>query len=115
MAVIRSITIEPGENTGWHYHPTQVQAVVVSGTLTRVLADGSVVTTRPGESLVELAGPDQVHIGINHEAEPVVILANFEEIEGCPFAVQVLSPSAALQDRADRSAAIRLVGPAQNP
>ena len=42
MAVIRTISIAPGANTGWHYHPALVQAVLLSGELTRVLEDGTV-------------------------------------------------------------------------
>lgn len=90
--MIRTITIAPGENTGWHYHLEPVQAVVLSGTLTRILANGTVETTLPGESLVEEAGPDQVHIGINQGDEPVRILANFQVPEGCPFAIPAPAP-----------------------
>ncbi|WP_327069130.1 cupin domain-containing protein [Kitasatospora sp. NBC_01250] len=90
MAVIRTITIPPGENTGWHYHPALVQAVVLSGTLTRVLQDGTVEITRPGEPLVEL--PQQVHIGYNHGSEPLVILANYQVAQGCPLAVPAPPP-----------------------
>ncbi|MFF7638582.1 cupin domain-containing protein [Kitasatospora sp. NPDC008050] len=90
MAVIRTITIPPGENTGWHYHPALVQAVVLSGTLTRVLQDGTVEITRPGEPLVEL--PQQVHIGYNHGNEPIVILANYQVAQGCPLAVPAPPP-----------------------
>ncbi|MGF1430265.1 cupin domain-containing protein [Kitasatospora sp. LaBMicrA B282] len=90
MAVIRTISIAPGGNTGWHYHPGPVQAVLLSGTLTRVLEDGTVEVTRPGQFLVEL--PDQVHIGYNHGTEQVVILANYQVADGCPLAVAAPEP-----------------------
>ncbi|WP_460625100.1 cupin domain-containing protein [Kitasatospora kifunensis] len=90
MAVIRTITIPPGENTGWHYHPAKVQAVVLSGTLTRVLEDGVVEITRPGQPLIEL--PQQVHIGYNHGSEPVVILANYQVVGDSPLAVPAAAP-----------------------
>jgi oxalate decarboxylase/phosphoglucose isomerase-like protein (cupin superfamily) len=90
MAVIRTVTIEPGENTGWHYHPAMVQAVLLSGTLTRLLEDGRVEVTRAGQFLVEL--PEQVHIGYNHGDEPVVILANYQVLDGCPLSVPAAAP-----------------------
>ncbi|MFI9276141.1 cupin domain-containing protein [Kitasatospora sp. NPDC052896] len=90
MAVIRTITIEPGTNTGWHYHPGPVQAVLLSGTLHRLLEDGTVEITRPGQFLVEQA--DQVHIGYNHGDGPVVILANYQVAEGCPLWVPAPAP-----------------------
>ncbi|MDH6113155.1 quercetin dioxygenase-like cupin family protein [Kitasatospora sp. MAP12-15] len=111
MAVIRTVTIEPGANTGWHYHPAQVQAVVLSGTLTRVLADGRVEITRSGQSLVELAGPEQLHIGYNHGVDRVVILANYQVAEGCPLSVPALAPKLA----ARRAGEADLVGPAGKP
>jgi quercetin dioxygenase-like cupin family protein len=94
MAVIRSITIAPGTNTGWHYHPAMVQAVLLSGTLTRVLEDGTVEITRPGQFLIEL--PRQVHIGYNYGTEPVVILANYQVAEGSPLSYPAGAPELGL-------------------
>ncbi|MFE9428894.1 cupin domain-containing protein [Kitasatospora sp. NPDC006697] len=85
MAVIRTVTIEPGRNTGWHYHPAMVQAVLLTGVLTRVLEDGTVEVTRPGQFLLEL--PEQRHIGYNLGEEPLVILANYHERPGAPLSV----------------------------
>jgi oxalate decarboxylase/phosphoglucose isomerase-like protein (cupin superfamily) len=85
MAVIRAVIIAPGENTGWHYHPAAVCAVLLSGVLTRVLEDGTVETTRPGQLLVE--APDQRHIGHNTGPAPVVILAVYQNRDGCPLVV----------------------------
>jgi quercetin dioxygenase-like cupin family protein len=85
MAVIRAVTIPPGESTGWHYHPAVVRAVVLSGLLTRVLEDGTVETTGPGQSLVEV--PRQCHIGHNVGPDPVVLLANYQTPDGGPLAV----------------------------
>jgi quercetin dioxygenase-like cupin family protein len=86
MAVIRAVTIPPGENTGWHYHPVPVRASVLSGTLTRVLEDGTVETTGPGQSIIER--PRQRHIGHNVGPDPVEVLLESEEApDGGPLAV----------------------------
>ncbi|WP_245687235.1 cupin domain-containing protein [Streptacidiphilus griseoplanus] len=47
------MTMAPGGATGWHYHPGQVLVIVESGTLTRVLHDGTVETTPAGAAFVE--------------------------------------------------------------
>ncbi|MDH6137226.1 quercetin dioxygenase-like cupin family protein [Kitasatospora sp. MAA4] len=111
MAVIRTVTIEPGENTGWHYHPARVQAVVLSGTLTRILADGTVEITRPGQALVELPGPEHVHIGYNHGVERVVILANFQVADGCLLAVPAPAPTLSARSVGRPAGDPDLVGP----
>ncbi|MFG3056947.1 cupin domain-containing protein [Kitasatospora sp. NPDC048239] len=93
MPVVQTITLSPGADTGWHYHPGRVDVVVLSGTLTRTLHDGRVEVSRAGDSLVEEAGPVHVHIGRNLGAEPVVLIASYDSPAGCPLAVPVAEPA----------------------
>jgi quercetin dioxygenase-like cupin family protein len=90
--VVRMVTIEPGASTGWHYHLGKVIAVVQSGALTRTLADCSVETSTAGQSFIEPAGPDQVHIGRNLGSVPVVLYLTYILPEGAPLAVDVPAP-----------------------
>ncbi|WP_405021255.1 cupin domain-containing protein [Kitasatospora sp. NBC_00070] len=90
--VFREITIAPGGNTGWHYHPGQVLVVVKSGTLTRVLEDRSTEVTPAGGVVVEAAGARHVHIGYNHGTEPVVLLATYLAPAGSPLSVCAPAP-----------------------
>lgn len=92
MAVVQTVTLDPGASTGWHYHPGRVDVVVLSGVLTRTLADGSTVVSGPGESLVEEAGPEYVHLGRNLGAAPVILVATYQVAEGCPLAVDAPAP-----------------------
>lgn len=92
MPVIQTITLAPGANTGWHYHPGRVDVMVLSGALTRTLADGSIEVSVAGESLVEEAGPAFVHIGRNLGAVPVVLVATYQAPERQPLAVDVPAP-----------------------
>ncbi|WP_344468689.1 cupin domain-containing protein [Kitasatospora kazusensis] len=92
MPVVQTITLAPGASTGWHYHPGRVQVMVLSGVLTRTLADGSVVVSSPGEGLVEEAGPEFVHIGRNLGSVPVVLAALYDAPEGSPLAVDAPAP-----------------------
>ncbi|MGI5193928.1 cupin domain-containing protein [Streptomyces sp. CA-288835] len=90
--VVRTITVEPGGSTGWHYHQGELIAVVQSGTLTRTMHDCSVETTTAGKSFVEPAGPHHVHIGRNLGTEPVVLYVTYLLPEGAPLSVDAPDP-----------------------
>ncbi|MFE2110711.1 cupin domain-containing protein [Kitasatospora sp. NPDC059463] len=92
MPVVRTITLGPGDSTGWHYHPGRVDVVVLAGTLTRTLHDGRVEVSRAGDRLVEHAGPVHIHVGHNHGPVPVVLIARYEAPAGRPLAVPVPVP-----------------------
>ncbi|MGW1026011.1 cupin domain-containing protein [Streptomyces sp. NPDC002577] len=93
--VVRTVTIEPGGSTGWHYHPGQVIAVVKSGTLTRTMDDCSVESNPAGTAFVEPSGPDHVHIGRNLGTEPVVLYLTYLLPEGSPLSVDADAPECA--------------------
>jgi quercetin dioxygenase-like cupin family protein len=90
--VVRTITIEPGGSTGWHYHLGKLIAVVQSGTLTRTMADCSVETTTAGQSFVEPDGARNVHIARNLGTEPVVLYLTYLLPEGAPLSVDAADP-----------------------
>lgn len=90
--VVTRVVIRPGAETGWHYHHGQVIAVVVQGTLTRVLDDGSVQITPAGQTVLEQPGRERIHLGCNLGAEPVVIVMTYLLPRGAPLAVQVPAP-----------------------
>jgi quercetin dioxygenase-like cupin family protein len=90
--VVRTITIEPGGSTGWHYHLGKLIAVVQSGTLTRTMADCSVEVATAGQSFVEPDGANHVHIGRNLGTEPVVLYVTYLLPEGAPLSVDAPDP-----------------------
>ncbi|WP_129838291.1 cupin domain-containing protein [Streptomyces sp. RFCAC02] len=92
---VRVITIEPGGTTGWHYHEGPLLAVVVSGTLTRVLEDCSVEVSTAGDTVVETPGAGHVHTGRNLGTEPVVLHATYVVPEGSPLATDADPPACA--------------------
>src|SRR5882757_7571478 len=49
----KDITIQPGGSTGWHYHDGRVFGVIREGTLTRTMADCSVVVSPVGSAVIE--------------------------------------------------------------
>jgi quercetin dioxygenase-like cupin family protein len=92
MSFVQTVTLAPGASTGWHYHPGRVHVMVLSGTLTRTLHDGTVEVSQAGERLVEQAGPVYIHVGRNLGEEPVVLVATYDIPDGYPQAVAVAAP-----------------------
>ncbi|MDT7796096.1 MAG: hypothetical protein QOD59_5537 [Mycobacterium sp.] len=94
--ITREITIQPGGSTGWHYHDGRVFGVIREGTLTRTMADCSVVVSPAGSAVVEDRGPDHVHIGRNLGPEPLKMWIDYIEPAGAPLAVDVPDPGCGL-------------------
>src|SRR3954463_13853740 len=90
--ITKEITIQPGGDTGWHYHDGRVFGVVREGTLTRTMDDCSVVVSPVGSAVTEDRGPDHVHIGRNLGPEPLVLWVDYIEPAGAPLAVDVPDP-----------------------
>jgi quercetin dioxygenase-like cupin family protein len=90
--ITKEITIQPGGNTGWHYHDGRVFGVVNEGTLTRTMADCSEVVSPEGSAVTEDRGPNAVHIGRNLGPGPLVLWVDYIEPAGSPQAVDVPDP-----------------------
>ena len=82
-----------GGSTGWHYHDGRVFGVVREGTLTRTMADCSVVVSPTGSAVTEDSGADHVHVGRNLGLEPLVLWVDYIEPAGAPLSVDVPDPS----------------------
>lgn len=93
--IVRTITVAPGGTTGWHHHDGQLIAVVRSGTLTRTLADCSVEVSSAGDSFIEPAGANRVHVGRNLGTEPVVLYVTYLLPKGAPMSVDEPAPACA--------------------
>ncbi|APU39806.1 MULTISPECIES: cupin domain-containing protein [unclassified Streptomyces] len=94
----REIVIPPGGCTGWHFHRVRLEAVVLSGTLTRVLHDLTEEVHRPGTTFLEPAGIGHIHLGHNLGTEPVVLHVTPRLPEGTPFSIPVPAPAGATRD-----------------
>ncbi|MFF4419270.1 cupin domain-containing protein [Streptomyces sp. NPDC001549] len=93
----REIVIPPGGCTGWHFHRVRLDAVVLAGTLTRVLHDRSVEVHTAGTTFVEPAGIGHIHLGHNLGTEPVVLYVTPALPAGTPFAIPAPAPAGATQ------------------
>jgi quercetin dioxygenase-like cupin family protein len=79
--VMRQITISPGGNNGWHFHPGPTFVVVVQGTMSLYEAnDPTCTATRysAGQGFVE--APGDVHISRNEGTETVVAEVTFLDV-----------------------------------
>jgi len=72
---VRTLTIRPGEELQWHYHPGYAFNVVKSGNLTVEDGCGGEETLPPGEAFEEMDG--RVHRAKNVGTEDVVVYNTF--------------------------------------
>jgi len=89
---VHSVELPAGAALDWHYHPGRVVAVVVTGTLKRILADGSVQITGPGEALVEPEGPLRVHRARNDGPGPLLLYAVYLVPTNSPLSCPAADP-----------------------
>jgi quercetin dioxygenase-like cupin family protein len=90
--IAREITIQPGGNTGWHYHDGRVFGVVREGTLTRTMGDCSVIASPEGSAVTEESGSTHAHIGRNLGPGPLVLWVDYIAPAGTPLSVEVPDP-----------------------
>ena len=90
----RSVTLRPGENTGWHTHPCTLFVTVVQGTLTHYDRGAEPTTYVAGDTFVETRGGDAVHLGANHGTEPVRLDVLYLVPVGQPLRIDAPAPVA---------------------
>ena len=90
--VLREITIQPGGETGWHYHDGPVYAYVDSGTLTRYDSACRREVFPAGHGLGEPSGPRHVHVTRNLGTVPVVFHALYVLPTGSPLSQDAPDP-----------------------
>jgi len=86
---VRTLTIKPGEELAWHYHPGYAFNVVKSGTLTvEDGCGGDLESLTPGQGFEEMDG--RVHRAKNLSAtEDVVVYNTFIVPQGKPTTVNI--------------------------
>jgi uncharacterized membrane protein (UPF0127 family)/quercetin dioxygenase-like cupin family protein len=75
-----TVEIPPGAETGWHLHTVPVYAYVLAGTLAVELADGTNLTFKAGEAIVEVQ--NLAHNGKNQGTEAVRLAVFYTGEEG---------------------------------
>jgi quercetin dioxygenase-like cupin family protein len=85
------ITLQPGQQTGWHTHPAPLFGYILEGELTVDYGARGVRTYVRGEGLAEAM--DEAHNGRNMGQSPVTILVVFIGVEGMPTSVAASVPA----------------------
>jgi quercetin dioxygenase-like cupin family protein len=85
------ITLEPGQQTGWHQHPVPLFGYILEGELTVDYGPLGKRTYRKGEGLAEAM--NEAHNGRNTGTGPVKILAVFIGAEGVPDTTRASPPA----------------------
>lgn len=84
------ITLQPGQQTGWHMHPVPLFGYVLEGELTVDYGAKGKRVFRKGDSLVEAM--NEAHNGRNTGKGPMRILAVFMGADGKPGTVAASPP-----------------------
>jgi quercetin dioxygenase-like cupin family protein len=87
----QEITLEPGQETGWHTHPVPVIGYILDGELTVDYGAKGQRVYHKGDGFVEAL--NQPHNGRNTGREPVKILAIVDGAQGVKAAVMVPPPA----------------------
>jgi quercetin dioxygenase-like cupin family protein len=85
------ITLQPGQQTGWHTHPVPLFGYILEGELTVDYGAKGLRTYRKGDGLAEAM--NEAHNGRNLGQSPVTILAVFAGMEGLPASVSASPPT----------------------
>ncbi|MGV0992377.1 MAG: cupin domain-containing protein [Mycobacterium sp.] len=86
--MVSRITLAPGGETGWHFHPGEVFGVVRAGTMTHY--DGDCIIDEvynTGSAVAEGIGSAQMHNGRNEGSTPLVMEVTYINPVGAPLSV----------------------------
>ena len=91
--LVSRITLAPGGETGWHFHPGEVFGVIRQGTMTHY--DGGCLVDEvynTGSAVAEGIGSGQVHNGRNEGSAPLIMDVTYINPAGAALSVDVPAP-----------------------
>lgn len=87
---VMKVEIAPGKETGWHSHPMEVYAYVLTGRLTVELEGGKKTEFQEGDAIIEVVNVN--HNGINKGKIPVKLVVFYLGGEGMPTVIKTDKP-----------------------
>ncbi len=87
---VMTIEIAPGAQTGWHSHPIEVYAYMISGCLTMSIEGRKTVEFKEGEAIIEVV--KLKHNGVNNGKVPVKLVAFYLGAKGVPNVMKTDKP-----------------------
>jgi len=79
---VLDLEIAPGSQTGWHSHPVNVYAYVMSGRISVEIEGGKTAEFKEGEVIVEVV--NLLHNGVNREKVPVRLIVFYLGAKNLP-------------------------------
>ncbi len=83
--LLRQTIIDPGGETGWHYHDGTLIVLVTGATLDHPGYDCRPVRYRPGRIFREPNGPEHPHLARNSGGEPLRLTVRYVNPVGSPL------------------------------
>ncbi|WP_055523070.1 hypothetical protein [Streptomyces graminilatus] len=94
----REVTIPVGQGTGWHYHDGPLYGIIKQGTLSHFDSTCASDGVYPqGSTILEPAGPGNIHLGQNLGCTPVVLDILYVLPHGSPFSEDAPNPGCGFQ------------------
>lgn len=90
--VVRQTIVDPGGDSGWHYHDGTLFVLVTGSTLSHPGLDCAPVTYRPGRVFREPAGPGHAHTARNRTRKPLRLTVLYLLPEGSPLSRPATGP-----------------------
>lgn len=87
---VMTVDIAPGANTGWHSHPMNVYAYVMSGQLKVEIEGGKTAEFKEGEAIIEVV--KLRHNATNHGKIPVRLVVFYLGEKGIPNVIRAGKP-----------------------
>ncbi|QLY30923.1 cupin domain-containing protein [Nocardia huaxiensis] len=93
--VLRQTVIEPGGDSGWHFHDGTLFVLVTGGDLDHPGLDCLPVTKRRGRVFREPSGREHAHLARNGGTKPVKLTVLYIDPPGSPLSRSVPPPPCA--------------------
>ena len=90
MVTVMTVEISPGKGTGWHSHPMEVYAYVLSGRLTVEMEGGKTTEFKKGDAIIEVV--NLKHKGFNKGKIPVKLVVFYLGAEDMPNVIKTDNP-----------------------
>lgn len=87
---VMTVEIAPGKGTGWHSHPMEVYAYVLSGRLTVEIEGGKTTEFKKGDAIIEVV--NLKHKGFNKGKIPVKLVVFYLGAEDMPNVIKTDNP-----------------------
>jgi quercetin dioxygenase-like cupin family protein len=88
----QKVTLAPGASTGWHWTNGHGWELIQQGELTYYAADCATTVFRAGDTVEQAPGADEVHLGRNLGAVPLVVDIFFSYPAGSTPTVDAPNP-----------------------